>query len=557
MLSQAKNNRFLPFILAVTGGVLLWLAWPTMPTAFLVFIALTPYFALEDVVLNRYENSSYKLTLFSFLLFGIWNILTTYWIWFASPGGAIGAIVLNSWLMTLPVWLSHRVRRFLGRRAGYAALVSLWLLLELIHLNWDAPWPWLVLGNVFAMFPNWVQWYEYTGSLGGTLWVWLINILIYNAFLKKYFSGNTYMEGAKNTSSHNITNIALVLGGIALPVIISYMVKPADVSLDESRNVVVVQPNIDPYETKFDAATYEDQLRQLIAMSESKMDENTALVVWPETAIAESIDEANMMLYLPVMAIQSFLRRHPQAKLISGANTYSVYGNNSKASPTARKYRDADIYYDRFNSAILLDTGKHFEIYYKSKLVPLVEKTPYPELLGFLNNLVIDMGGPSGSMGSQDSAGVFKAGNGIVAAPIICYESIFGDYVNDFVQKGANIITIITNDGWWENTPGHKQHLNYAVLRAIETRRFIARSANTGISCYILPNGKILQPTKYWEPAVLKSGIYINNDKTFYTIYGDYIGVFAKYLSFIFLFLAFFGGILRKRLFGGQTLAGQ
>jgi apolipoprotein N-acyltransferase len=173
---------------------------------------------------------------------------------------------------------------------------------------------------------------------------------------------------------------------------------------------------------------------------------------------------------------------------------------------------------------------------------------PYPSLFSFLETLIIDLGGTSGSLGSQDSADIFTLNDGVVAAPIICYESIFGDYVNDFVEKGANVITIITNDGWWHDSPGYKQHLHYAVLRAIETRRFVARSANTGVSAFISPTGKILQQTKFWVPDVLKSDIYINNQKTFYTLYGDYIGIMAKYLSFIFLMVAFFGSFFKSFL---------
>ncbi|RYD77076.1 MAG: apolipoprotein N-acyltransferase, partial [Sphingobacteriales bacterium] len=422
-MSQAKNNRFLPFGLAALGGILLWLSWPVMPTAFLIFFALIPLLALEDVLLRTAKNPGYKLVLFSYLLFLIWNVLTTWWIWYASEGGAVGAIVINALLMTLPVYFSTRVRKYFGRNAGYAALVSLWLLYELIHLNWDAPWPWLVLGNAFAVFPDWIQWYEYTGALGGTLWIWFINIFIYNAFLKKYFSGDAYMETPKNASAKNIKNAVIALAGILLPVIISYLIKPADPVLDESKNVVVVQPNIDPYATKFDVNTYGEQIKILIDLSEQKIDDKTILVIWPETAIAESLDQSRLIDYQTIAGIRTFLKRHPKVKLITGANSHSFYEPGTKRSATARQIQNTETYYDRFNAALLLDTSRNFDIYHKSKLVPLAEKTPYPAFFGFLSSLSIDLGGAIGNLGSQDSAGVFDVGNGVVAAPIICYES--------------------------------------------------------------------------------------------------------------------------------------
>jgi apolipoprotein N-acyltransferase len=100
------------------------------------------------------------------------------------------------------------------------------------------------------------------------------------------------------------------------------------------------------------------------------------------------------------------------------------------------------------------------------------------------------------------------------------------------------MIFIITNDGWWGNTPGYKQHLLYGRLRAIETRKWIARSANTGISCFINERGDFSQCTKWWTPAVISEKIGSNKEKTFYVMYGDIIGRFSLYASlFIFVFV--------------------
>ena len=128
-------------------------------------------------------------------------------------------------------------------------------------------------------------------------------------------------------------------------------------------------------------------------------------------------------------------------------------------------------------------------LYHKAKLVPGVETLP--SFLNFMGKWFEDFGGISGTLGRDSERKVFVPwDNHFKAAPIICYESIFGDYITEYVRKGANILTIITNDGWWGNTPGYKQHMNYARLRAIETRKWVARSANTGISCFIDPVGK-------------------------------------------------------------------
>ena len=97
---------------------------------------------------------------------------------------------------------------------------------------------------------------------------------------------------------------------------------------------------------------------------------------------------------------------------------------------------------------------------------------------------------------------------------------------------------ITTNDGWWGNTAGHRQHFIYARLRAIETRRSIARSANTGISAFINQRGDILQESNYWEPAVLKDSINANDKITYYTQQGDYIARIAAFISVMLLLIA-------------------
>jgi apolipoprotein N-acyltransferase len=126
--------------------------------------------------------------------------------------------------------------------------------------------------------------------------------------------------------------------------------------------------------------------------------------------------------------------------------------------------------------------------------------------------------------------------------------------VGDYIDKGANMIAIITNDGWWDNSPGYKQHQQYAILRAIETRKFIARSANTGISCFIHPDGTVTQPTDWWVPAVIKENIIISAGETFYVRHGDYIAYAFKYIGYILLVYAFFGGLINRLRPGSRKM---
>jgi apolipoprotein N-acyltransferase len=108
--------------------------------------------------------------------------------------------------------------------------------------------------------------------------------------------------------------------------------------------------------------------------------------------------------------------------------------------------------------------------------------------------------------------------------------------MRNYIRNGANLICIITNDGWWKNTPGHKQHMNYARLRAIETRTWVARSANTGISCFIDPTGTVINPLPYNTAAAIKLSIpATNHSTTFFVKYGDWLSKIMIGLSFLLL----------------------
>jgi apolipoprotein N-acyltransferase len=126
------------------------------------------------------------------------------------------------------------------------------------------------------------------------------------------------------------------------------------------------------------------------------------------------------------------------------------------------------------------------------------------------------------------------AQSGIGVAPVICYESLWGDWIGKSVKEGAQFIAIITNDGWWGNTSGKDQHLLYAKLRAIETRRWVVRSANTGISGFIDQKGDLIKQSKWWVPTALKADINLNSDLTFYVENGDLIAKLCSLTALLF-----------------------
>ena len=226
----------------------------------------------------------------------------------------------------------------------------------------------------------------------------------------------------------------------------------------------------------------------------------------------------------------SFLKQYPRLSLMTGATTSRIYGR-AKTSTTARLHKKTGKYYDVFNSAVWLQGQKTAEFYHKSKLVPGVETIPYSTIFSGLGNWLIDFGGTSGSYGTQKERPMFLVKNGTKIAPLICFESIHGDFTRRYITKGANIFAVITNDGWWGNTDGHRRHFAYTSLRAIETRRDIAFCANTGTSGFINQLGQIKSKTEYAKKAVVRQTLQANNQITTYAQHGDYIGRLSGFVA--------------------------
>lgn len=539
--------RFHPVFYSLLSALLLTISWQ-QGLSFCIFLAFVPLLTLETHF--RARGARRKAFLHAWLAFLLWNIGVTWWVVYASFGGALMAFVCNSLLMAVVFLLYSMARGHFPSIRGAWLILPIWLTWEHLHTLWDLSWTWLTLGNVFASHPYWIQWYELTGTSGGTLWVLSANIVAFSAVTK--YQRISFL-------SKPVLRLALL---ILLPIALSYFIYlmrlGKEMPQDARVKVTVVQPNIDPYNEKF-YFDYQTQFLKMLNLVRDSLDAETDYLVLPETFItgsAAGLNENEINFTEEIRWFRdSLLKKFPGLRIVAGGNTYITYDH--AATATARYDRHGKIWYDVFNTGLLIDTSS-VAVYHKSKLVPGVEKMPFPALFKPLESLAIDMGGTIGSLGIQDSRDVFHdtlRHTGV--APVICYESVFADYVTEYVRNGANLIFIITNDGWWDDTPGYHQHLLYGRLRAIENRREIARSANTGISCFIDRFGNIRQTTPWWKEAVISSWIYKNDYLTFFSKYGDLI----SYMSVVFSLLLFMWIVLRtwpgRLLKAGRLAAGK
>lgn len=529
-LSAMQYRKPHNLILAALSGFLFWLAWPARGFAPILFVAWIPLLFIEDHFYQYCEKKSgRRLFWTSYFAFLLWNLLTTWWIYNASLFGAVSAIVCNALFMAVVFRLFHFTRCKVGNVAGYASLIFYWIGFEYLHMNWDLSWPWLTLGNGFSAYYKWVQWYEYTGTLGGSVWVLIVNILLFLSIKKALIARRAYLFGKK---------IIAALLIILLPVSFSIVRYNGYKEISQPVSIAVVQPNIDPYNEKFSGMSAHEQLVKILRLASTVTDTATDYLVAPETAMPSGMWENELKSHPDMKLLRSYLKTFDNLTVVIGASTNEMYPDKTPHSATARKFTDSNGYYDSYNTAMQIDNfSDSIQLYHKSKLVPGVEKMPFPSVFKYIDKFAIDLGGMSGSLGIEKEPKNFTAHSSEKIAPVICYESIYGEYVADYVRKGAELLFIITNDGWWGDTPGYRQHLQYGRLRAIEMRRSIARSANTGISCFINQRGDISQPTKWWEDAAIRETINANNEITFYAAQGDYIARFALWLSLLLLAL--------------------
>jgi len=512
---------------ALASGLLLASAWLGFP-GFLLLVAFIPLLYVNDFVLeHKQQYKSFNFWLFTLISFFVWNSLTIWWIWNATPTGAVFAIVVNSFLMSLVWGLAHITGRVKGKKFGHLFLFFAWISFEYLHYKWDMSFPWLTLGNGLANNVEIIQWFEYTGVFGGTAWILIVNLLVWELIQRL------------GKSPRNVIRVQLfiVLIVVFLPIIISLIKYKIYNEKIDPVNIVIAQPNIDPYNDKFSGMSIDEQLSRLLQVSDSLGTDSTDFFVGPETALHE-LWENNSFPNRQIVEIRDFLtNKYPNASFVVGASTLRRYFTGDQIPNSARYSSDSSIVYDAFNSACFIEKDLPVEFYHKTKLVSGVEKMPFEKQLKFLEKWIINLGGTTGTLGSQNDTMIFSKNETNIAVPI-CYESGYGEYLSGFIKKGANIFFIITNDGWWKNTPGYKQHLSYSRLRAIEFRRGIARSGNTGISCFINQRGDIVKRTGWWKQTSISGTVNRNDEITFYASRGDYLARFSV-VMFVLMLIVF------------------
>jgi apolipoprotein N-acyltransferase len=597
-LSLSSLARRKPYGLVLLSGILLAASFPPSPCYLLIYVAFVPLLVLfepgivaekglEDAVfypfkriaivfwrlitlqplwrkgmglrgVSRYEmqeiSGNAQLFRYSYAALFVWNAICCYWLGLtafqatnfaeamANAVAGILAIALNPLLMAIPFQLLARMRHRVPMTWAVLAWACYWLTFEFLHMNWELSWPWLTLGNALSYHPEWIQYAEYTGVLGVSTHILLVNVLVYVLLRQIPVRRRGAWAGALATVIVFVMGFPLYESG--------RLTSPSRSALyaTDSLHVRLIQPNIDPYPGNA-SLTAEEQIEHYRRLILSQPVDSGTVVILPERAIPLALEPRTMLRGRALAPLWDIVDSF-HVQLLTGLDDYEDFQDTADAPISAREnYRIIDgkrtlVYTDYYNSAWVMQADRNTQVYRKAKLVPMVERVPFLRGLRILKFLNLDPAKGISSYGRPDSMGLLMTGDSIPTQVMICYESAFGDHTRQKTALGAQWIAMITNDGWWGNSSGYVQHAGLSVLRAIENRRAIARCANNGRSMIVGADGQVTQETDWWTEAVIDAAIPLYTYETFYVRHGDYLGWGALAMTALLLSVS---GFLRLR----------
>ncbi len=541
--STAGNSRSTRFnlFLAASSGALLGFAFPPSPMYTLAYVAFIPFF----ILLERVETYRHLLR-YSFIFLFVFHLITLYWTggWTHGRDGWLmtsnAALLLTHPFFYMPsILLSFFVKRYLGLGPGLAAFSFLWIGYEYSHSIGEFSFPWITIGNSQAYDLSRAQIVEYSSTYGLSFFILAFNSVSYFLLLK--LSSNEW----RLKSRQSLFAIGILLLVYVGPLIYGSIVRSSEMREKPSTalHVGLIQPNIDPWEkwgegfaSKWDS--YRSQFGRYLNESRKISASSPDLILWPETAIPFPILVSRFTAELPRL---HHLIDSIGIPLLTGLH-HLEYSDSAHATVTSQKVAPG-LFVESFNSLVLVEPGQRISrVYKKTVLVPFAERIPYAETFRFLiEPLKWNVGISSWGKGMDTIVYSIATRKGYTVkfSGMICYESVYPNFVREFVRNGAEFLAVITNDSWWGNTSGTYQHAAFASFRAIENRRWVVQCANGGISEIVDPFGNIVTSSQMYTEANMVSRIEARRELTFYTRHGDVFALACLFCSAVMVILAF------------------
>ncbi|MFZ4620108.1 MAG: apolipoprotein N-acyltransferase [Bacteroidota bacterium] len=536
--SISSETRFL-LILSISTAALLSLSFPPFPLGVLACVGFVPFLILSDSIerFGRYFRYSY-LTFFLFSIFAL------YWVGGFTHGKdpylMIAGAALFLWeplVLSIPALVYFFVKKSLRSRYAVLTFPFIWITMEWLYALGELAFPWLTLGNTQTYQLEKIQFADITGVYGLSFWLLCINILV-------YFLVRVVQSGVKDKKRYYLAAAIVVL------YLLPDLYRPSENNFHHPENkqvtVGIVQPNIDPWSKWEGANSFLSrwaQSQHYLEVIGSHVNKNTDIVVLPESAILLNLPAYNEQMSEFKKMVDSL-----NVAVVSGYVRIQYY-EPENAPPTSSAIRGTSIRYDSFNSIMYVEPKNNVvQTYSKMRLVPFAERIPYADKVSFLIEPLRWGVGISNWGLAKDSTVFVSKSNGTKFLAMVCYESIFPEFVSQFVGKGAEFLIFTTNDSWWGNTSGARQHNQYSILRAVENRRWVVRCANGGISSFVDPMGRMFDQTSMYTEAYIQRSIEPLQQKTFYSQHGDWLARICASITALILLFSISYRLYRKYL---------
>jgi apolipoprotein N-acyltransferase len=547
-----KNKKLRALLLCIISGALLGFSFPPFKTWYFIYFGLM---ILIYLVINaeRFRHAFSR----AYIAMFVFNEITLYWIsgWHSNDTflkiGGVATVVVHSFFMLIPLLITYGVSR-IKKELALGLFPMIWVGYEYFDNVWQFAFPWLELGNSETYNLGRIQIVEFTGVHGLTFMICVISVILF------FTISNIYNRKWKASSPKAIAAYVILLILILLPNFYSsYRLNSVDntgyFNLKDPAKVVntcIVQTNTDPF--KKWGGDHDQLLNTYLDGLHEGLKFNPDMLVLHETATPfYFLEDINFLKSKRFFDFVDSTGKY----LVMGIPHKHYYAENEEIPSDHRVTDGSKRKFDVFNSAILIEPHKYHKdltIHKKVKLVPFSERMPYQEKVPFAKKWFTwgvgisgwQMGNDMNLFSLKDSAKKIDT----KFSTLICYESVFSEYVTEYTKAGAEYYVIVTNDGWWGNTSGPEQHNQYAVLRAIENRKWIVRCAQTGVSCFIDPLGNMYDEIPYWQTGVAHRNIIANTEKTFYSENGDIIGMLGFYTGTICIICSILFYVKRRKV---------
>ncbi len=533
---EQKRERKKDLLLGILSGVLLGLSYPPVPLPFLSFFAFIPFF----YVMEKRETLA-SLNRFAYFALFFFNLITLYWVgswtkeadtFLMISGGAL--LFFNPFFYLIVPMLYHFSKKTFGKKIALFLFPFYWVTFEYLYSLTDARFPWLTLGNCLPYFNTFIQVADVVGAYGLSLIILFINIFLYLSL--RDLRVTRKINNAYASASLAIFFVVLIYGTVRL--------NTFEISKNKIK-VGLVQPDLNPWD-KWRAGNLNEQLDQYLSLSERAVDQGAKLIVWPESALPVYFLSGNYDY--EVTRLHQFVNSK-NIDLMTGMPDVNYYFNKNEAPKDAKETKRG-VLYTSYNSILhFTPNSQTVQKYGKIKLVPFGEHVPFVEQLPFLGDFIKwEVGISSWNVGKDQI--VFNISDSknfpLKVGGVVCIESIYPDFVAGFVQRGANLIVVVTNDSWYGHSSGPYQHKEISVLRAVENRKSVVRCANGGVSCIIDPLGRTISSTKLFTRDVLVGDVVVQDGLTIYSRFPLIFPLFASFISIVTIFFFFYKKLSNK-----------